>query len=557
MSPLRMGSATVTAVSGDELSSQADALREAVQVGGRELDPAQVDLAVNLADKIRERTSIAGGHTVVALAGATGSGKSSLFNALVGSQVAKIGARRPTTAAPTAAVWGSESATELLDWLDVPARHHVVADASGPTPAVGRLDGLVLLDLPDFDSRVDAHRIEAQRVLELVDVFVWVTDPQKYADALLHEDYVRALATHDAVTVVVLNQADRLSAEAVAACREDLRKLLVADGLSTAQVLVTSAWTGAGIPELVQRIANAVSGANATRHRLSADVVALAGRLRGGVADSEADVATEADVTLVDALSRAAGVPVVLEAVADDYRRQSTQVGGWLFTRWITSVKADPLARLRLNRTIVSMRDVGEADVRAVLGRSSIPPPSPSARAAVSLATRQLADHASVGLPPRWAHAVADAAQPDGAGLADGLDQAVVATPLRSKPPRWWTLMGLLQWVFGLVAIAGALWLIALGVVGWLQLPELPTPTQGVVPWPTLLLGGGLVLGLLAALIGRLFARLGARRRVSLVRKRIRAAIVGVAHERIVDPVAAVLDRHRRTRELLDRARRG
>jgi len=250
-------------------------------------------------------------------------------------------------------------------------------------------------------------------------------------------------------------------------------------------------------------------------------------------------------------------VPVVLEAVADDYRRQSTQVGGWLFTRWITSVKADPLARLRLNRTIVSMRDVGEADVRAVLGRSSIPPPSPSARAAVSLATRQLADHASVGLPPRWAHAVADAAQPDGAGLADGLDQAVVATPLRSKPPRWWTLMGLLQWVFGLVAIAGALWLIALGVVGWLQLPELPTPTQGVVPWPTLLLGGGLVLGLLAALIGRLFARLGARRRVSLVRKRIRAAIVGVAHERIVDPVAAVLDRHRRTRELLDRARRG
>ena len=29
-------------------------------------------------------------------------------------------------------------------------------------------------------------------MLELVDLFVWVTDPQKYADARLHDDYVAA-----------------------------------------------------------------------------------------------------------------------------------------------------------------------------------------------------------------------------------------------------------------------------------------------------------------------------------------------------------------------------
>ena len=34
--------------------------------------------------KVSERTALVGGHTVVALAGATGSGKSSLFNVLVG-----------------------------------------------------------------------------------------------------------------------------------------------------------------------------------------------------------------------------------------------------------------------------------------------------------------------------------------------------------------------------------------------------------------------------------------------------------------------------------------
>ena len=594
MSPLRMGSAQVPVVTAAELADRAAALSEACAEGARELEPAVVDQAVNLVDKVRERTSIAGGHTVVALAGATGSGKSSLFNAIVGAQVAKIGARRPTTALPSAAVWGNASATELLDWLSVSARHQVgpvqeadserrdssadAADAADPADAadaadpadpadpdalggvpvtrVGSLDGLVLLDLPDFDSRVDAHRIEAQRVLELVDIFVWITDPQKYADALLHEDYVRALATHDAVTIVVLNQVDRLAPEAVTACREDLRRLLAADGLADARVFATSARTGAGIPELTQQLANAVAGANATRHRLSADIISVAGKLRAGVADSEPKVDAGADTGLIEALSRAAGVPIVLDAVAADYRRESRQAGGWLFTRWVSSFKADPLSRLRLDKTVVSMKSVGEADVRAVLGRSSIPPPSPAARAAVSLATRQLADRAAIGLPVRWAHAVADAAAPGDDALGDALDQAILHTPLRARTPRWWTIAGILQWVFGAAVIAGVLWLAALSVVAWLQLPELPTPTVGVLPWPFLLLAGGLILGLLSAGVARGAARVGARRRATKAGKRLREAISSVAGDRIVTPVAAVLARHARVRELLDRASR-
>jgi len=393
-------------------------------------------------------------------------------------------------------------------------------------------------------------------VLELVDVFVWVTDPQKYADALLHEDYVAQLATHDAVTLVVLNQSDRLTPEAAAACAEDLRGLLIHDGLSGTQVMLTSARTGDGMPELVQRVANAVAGANAARHRLSADVVAVATRLRTGVADGEPSVSAEPAGELVEALSRSAGVPVVLEAVAEDYRRQSAQVGGWLFTRWVPRFRADPLARLRLDRAVVPIKDVGEADVRAVVGRSSIPPPSPTARAAVSLAIRRVTDTAAVGLPTRWAHAVADAADPDDPGLGDALDQAVLHTPLRGRSPRWWNVMGVLQWIVGLVAIGGALWLTALAVVGWLQLPPLPTPTVGALPWPFLLFAGGLVAGLVVAGISRLFARVGARRRVSSVRKRVRESISEVARGRVVEPVAEVLHRHRRTRELLDRARR-
>ncbi len=553
MSPMRMGSADVTAVPAQVLAEQAQALGAALELSAYDLEPAAVDLATNLVEKVRERTSIAGSHTVVALAGATGSGKSSLFNALVGGAVSKIGARRPTTSTPTAAIWGDEPAGPLLDWLQVPQRHHV---ESGAAEVLGSLAGLVLLDLPDFDSRVAAHRTEAERVLELVDVFVWVTDPQKYADAMLHDEHVAALATHDAVTLVVLNQADRLTPAAATQCREDLRRLLAADGLPQVPVLLTSATTGDGVDELRQRLANHVAGANATRQRLSADVVGVATRLRKGVGDTEVSLAGEADDEFVDALARSAGVPVVLAAVADDYRRAATQTGGWLFTRWATSLRADPLARLRLDKTLVRS-EVQEAEVRAVLGRSSIPPPSPAARAAVALAIRQLADRAGEGLPVRWANTVADAATPHQDDLADALDQAVVRTRLRARNPLWWKIMGAVQWAFGLAAIVGFLWLLVLGVVGWLQLPPLPTPTLGALPWPFLLFAGSLLLGFLAALITRSAGIVGARYRARLVDKRLREAIRAVAAERVVAPVTEVLDRHRRTRELLERARLG
>ena len=122
----------------------------------------------------------------------------------------------------------------------------------------------MLLDLPDFDSREIGNRTEAERVLELVDLFVWVTDPQKYADARLHDDYVAALATHEAVTMVVLNQADRLTEAEVAQCRADLVRLMERDGVPRATVLATSVTTGDGLDELHQRLANAVAGRTMT-----------------------------------------------------------------------------------------------------------------------------------------------------------------------------------------------------------------------------------------------------------------------------------------------------
>ncbi|HPV91397.1 MAG TPA: dynamin family protein, partial [Ornithinibacter sp.] len=178
MSPLRMGRARGVVISADELSAAAAALAAAADAGGAQLPADERGRADAVVAKVAERTALVGDHTIVALAGATGSGKSSLFNALVGTDVAVTGVRRPTTATPTAAIWGAQPAGELLDWLGVGARH-VVGDQRDDEPEVlGSLDGLVLLDLPDFDSREVTNRVEAERVLDLVDLFVWVTDPQ-------------------------------------------------------------------------------------------------------------------------------------------------------------------------------------------------------------------------------------------------------------------------------------------------------------------------------------------------------------------------------------------
>src|SRR5690606_2071986 len=100
-------------------------LGEALDLGGEELDPIEVARAREVLQRVGERWALKGGRTVVALAGATGSGKSSLFNLLVGEAVATIGARRPTTDRPTAAIWGEEPADELLDWLGIQRRHHI------------------------------------------------------------------------------------------------------------------------------------------------------------------------------------------------------------------------------------------------------------------------------------------------------------------------------------------------------------------------------------------------------------------------------------------------
>jgi len=221
-----------------------------------------------------ERMRMSASHTVVALAGGTGSGKSSLFNALAGANFSPAGVTRPTTKHSHACVWGMEGAAPLLDWLGVQRRHRY-ARASALDEGEASLTGMLLLDLPDHDSVVTGSAALVDRLVKLADMLVWVLDPLKYADASVHRRYLVPLAGHAAVTTVVLNQVDTLSPDQAADCESDLRRLLDAEGLTETQVLVTSATTGAGLNELRRVLAGAVAARRAATDRITADIDAL------------------------------------------------------------------------------------------------------------------------------------------------------------------------------------------------------------------------------------------------------------------------------------------
>ena len=232
-----------------------------------------------------ERLRMSASHTVVALAGGTGSGKSSLFNALAGASFSPAGVIRPTTKHTHACVWGMEGAAPLLDWLGVQRRHRY-ARASALDEGEASLTGLLLLDLPDHDSVVTGSAALVDRLVKLTDMLVWVLDPLKYADASVHRRYLVPLAGHASVTSVVLNQADTLNAEQVQDCEADLRRLLDAEGLIETPVLVTSALKGTGLDDLRRVLAGAVAARQAATDRITADIDALLERFSVYAGDS-------------------------------------------------------------------------------------------------------------------------------------------------------------------------------------------------------------------------------------------------------------------------------
>lgn len=353
------------------------------------------------AERATSRLRLPADHTIVAIAGSTGSGKSTTFNLLAGADLSVSGAQRPTTSEATALVWSDADVSEILDWLGVPpGRQHRRADLR-PAPPRHRLpDGLVLLDLPDHDSVESAHHREAERVVALADLLIWVVDPQKYADAAIHRRFLRPLSGHRDVTMVVLNHLDTVAEDRRPEMLRDLRRVLVADGIRDPRILGMSAREGLGTDELRTAVRRRVEERPNVALRVEADVRAAARRLLDAAGDAPRELPDGWVGDLERRVADAAGVPAA-----------------------VARARRDPHAALR----------VGPVD-----------------RPAVDTAVRALADRLCADLGEAWAGPLRSAATRHLAETDERLDAELAALRFPDEGPGAVRALGLAR--AGLVA---------------------------------------------------------------------------------------------------------
>lgn len=222
-----------------DVVSIVDGLDLVVGLAQGHLHPDDLSAARSSALTARSRVGHLGSTLVLALLGGTGAGKSSLLNAIAGKPVASTSPVRPHTMDPLAWIPArSEKALRtLLDRLEISER--VEQD---------RFPDFAILDMIDVDSLVFSHRRRVEQLLPSIDVGVWVFDPVKYADAVVHKEFIAPNAHAADRLIFVLNQVDLVPPDESAMMRDHLVELLIADGIERPVVFEVAADPAEGVP---------------------------------------------------------------------------------------------------------------------------------------------------------------------------------------------------------------------------------------------------------------------------------------------------------------------
>jgi GTP-binding protein EngB required for normal cell division len=552
---------------GNELSSRLGALARLVQIGAARSGPDGVsqellDDTADLLARAGQRLQLSSAHTVVALAGGTGSGKSSLFNRIAGADFSTVGVTRPVTRDVHACVWGVAGSGPLLEWLGVPRRYRY-ARASALSGGEQAMAGLVLLDLPDHDSVMAHATDQVDHLVELADLMIWVLDPQKYADAAVHRRFLVPLAGHSEVIAVVLNQSDVLTPAQTEDCVNDLRRLLDAEDLHDVQILVTSAATGVGVGTLRKLLADTVTARRAAASRISADVDALAARFapyagedplalgaashpgggaRARAADSRsaASILAAAPRKLAAAFAQAAGVAAIGDALQSARELRAVDYVGWPVS-WLVEriIRRDPVRKIRLGRLWAELRGVTAG-------------PSGAQQSEIDNALTRLADEVSPNLPKPWSVTIRTAIRSRADDVAGALGQRIgESLPAENKIAGWWRAIGVWQGLLLGCVIVGLAWIVTILIFGVFDTGSNVPRLFGAVsllPLIAILIVAMLILGWLTASACVNAVQTAAIRENEQAAEDMQDRMAGVAQEMVVAPALqelSELDRFR------------
>jgi hypothetical protein len=352
------------------------------------------------------------------------------------------------------------------------------------------------------------------RLIAVSDLMVWILDPQKYADAAVHDRYFKPMATHQDVILVALNHIDTVPVERRQAMVDDVRRLLAADGLPDVTVLPISAKEGIGMAELRAEIQRRVQDKRSTTSRVEADIAAAAGRLEAaGGTTAARELPAQRTRDLEDAVAEAAGVSAVV-----------TGIERTLGTRARAAVTWPPLRLLQRR----------DADSEGI---DHEPQVAPLDRPTVDTAVRGLADEAGEGVGRAWAPHLRSAATGRLAEISDELDRELGRVDLGGRLPLWLSLVRLLHWLLLLAFVGGLGWWGYAAVRDTLgDLPEVAG-----FPLPPVVAVAGLVLGLVLAVVARSLVGGLARARAEEADERLRSIVHQVVETRVAAPVAAEL----------------
>lgn len=496
--------------------------------------------AVAARDTIRARLGFPSSAYVLALAGGTGVGKSTLLNAIAGENVSAAGARRPTTAEAVAWVPSGlrRELAGLLEWLGI----RELREHTG-----GAFTDVAVLDLPDFDSIDPEHRALVDALLPRVDAVAWVVDPEKYKDQVMHGGYLTKFAPRIRRQIVVLNRSDLLAPADAGRVAEDMRDQVRRDGAGDIEVVKTRALQGAdGIEELRQWLESGVEAKRVVVARVVAEAREAVHDLAAG-----AGVLGETPAPLIEPARRERALSSVARgalAVVDVAGLERQAVAA---TRFAARRRgAGPFRHVTSAVYRLAGRARTAADPAGFLTRwrlrGSLAPAVEPLRELVASTLP------SVPAPLRRRLASLSAPASFEGRLAEPLDRSLAAEAAGFRVPTsgLWTVIGAAQYVVTAVLIFSVLWFASLFVIRDVPVGTIMVPYLGPVPTPVALLAAALLAGyLLARLLGLHAGWLGRR-----WARRVGAKVTGEVRTRIEDDLLVPLEQFDASRTALHKA---
>lgn len=391
--------------------------------GAEEARAERRKLLGQIDDYLLPRLRESGSPVLVALVGSTGAGKSTLVNSIVGAQVSMTGIRRPTTNSPVLACHPDD-----VDWFaenvflpTVPRVRQEGLARSGRdgllvlAASEGMPRGVALLDTPDIDSVVQAHRDFAHQFLDASDLWLFMTTASRYADAAVWELLQHARDRGAALGIVL----SRVNAAAAPYLIDHFGAMLEANGLSRNQrflILETVLNDGKLPPEASAPIRHWLAEAAQSDRRVAVLTQTMSGvldtfpvRVPALAAQVEAQVALRG--SLVGAVE---GVYRSALAELDESTADGSLLRGEVLARWQDFAGTGDLLRaLQTPRRAAGSRAGGKqrkhrSPARAQTLKSAV-------RTALESLIISVADRAAEGAVSRWRD------HPAGAALLDTL----------------------------------------------------------------------------------------------------------------------------------------